>query len=248
MRKSPTVLVTGGGIGIGKEISKRLLDEGFDIIVHYFRSKKGAEDLEAYGKKIGRHVKLKKADFGRKHGISDLAAFVKKQRTDVRAVVHCAGHNEKTPYQNLTAEDFDRVFSINAKAPFLLTQSLMKDRLICNGGSVIFIASPNIFNGGGQRNMLYTASKSSLIALTRVMAKEFAPRVRVNCVVPGYIDTRMLRAATTRGELSRKKKLIPAGRFGAAHDVAALVAFLVSSESSYITGQQLHVNGGLIFG
>jgi 3-oxoacyl-[acyl-carrier protein] reductase len=148
----------------------------------------------------------------------------------------------------VTETDYEKNFLINFKAPLFITQSLLfpENKFIKKGASIVFITSPNCFLGGSFRNVLYSSSKSALLGLSKCLAKELAPGIRVNVVAPGYIDTKMLREKTTKKVLEQRRKNILLQRFGKPEDIAQLIKFLVSEESTYITGQTIQSNGGLI--
>jgi 3-oxoacyl-[acyl-carrier protein] reductase len=250
-KRTRLALVTGGGSGIGYAISRSLVAQGYSLIVHHNMSSRRITELARLAKNKKVTINVLAADFT---DVAQLAACAQHASSLARAaggidaVIFCAGVNEKKQYSELTADDYERVFSVNSKAPLLITQKLLAVRAFKKNAAIVNIGSPNGFIGGSSRNMLYTMSKTSLHGFTRNLAKMLAPHIRVNCVVPGFIKTRMLLENTDAKELARKKARIPAGRFGTPEEVARVVCFLVSEEASYVTGQIVHVNGGVFFG
>ena len=141
-----------------------------------------------------------------------------------------------------TRNEVDHIFNTNFKGAFLITKHALPHLQKSKDARIIFLASTNSFTGSPKR-AIYAASKSSLLGLTKTLALELAPNILVNAVVPGYIETRMLIQYSSKPR-NEKLKAIPLNRFGKPEDVANAVAFLCSKDSSYITGQCLHVNGG----
>ena len=239
-------LITGGASGIGLAVSRRLIEDGYDLIVHYHCSERESSALQLFAKSNKRSVTFIPADFSNE--ASQVLFMQSVPKTKINLFIHCAGINEKKYYADLQSADYERVFAVNMKVPIFLTQKLLVEATFARAATIVYIGSPNTYIGGSKRNILYTASKSALVGLTKTLAKELAPNIRVNCVVPGYIETRMLLEKNNKSALKKKRSLIPMRRFGTPEEVADLVSFLVSDKAAYITGQCIHVNGGLYLG
>ncbi len=244
------VLVTGASGDIGFSITKTLLESGYDVVAHYNALETRNPDLRKIAELNNKSIKFIRADFSKKANLRSFIRLVSVggrgyTQRKIQAVIHCAGLNEKKQYSDITEEDFDRIFAVNTKAPLFITQSLLARDLFARNAAIIFIGSAYSFIGGSTRNMLYTGSKTALLGWHKSLAITLAPKVRVNTVVPGSIDTKQLRDKNNISALQKKKNAIPAGRFGAPEDVAKAVVFLISDKSTYVTGQAIHVNGGL---
>lgn len=246
MQEKRTVCVTGGGIGIGKAISTALLDSGYDLMLHYYGSEEGAQEVLAHGTRIGRSVTLVKADFCDSGQVLSLAQTIKKACSALHAVVHCAGVNEKVSYENVETDSFERTFAINVKAPIFLTQQLIPSLSVLSpSSSVVCIGSTYSYIGGSMESMLYSVSKTALIGFVRTLARN--KLVRANLVVPGYIDAPSLYRKRAQADIEQKKQTVPLGRIGQPQEVGSLVRFLLSEEAMYINGQAIHQDGGLYF-
>lgn len=246
-RRGRTALITGGGSGIGLEISKALLKSGYDLILHTNSASDGVRELTKAARASGRTIRSLKADFAKRTATKDFIQAIKPifQKVQIDALIHCAGRNEKKQYGDITWADYDSIFGINIAAPLFVTKNVLDAGAIKKGGSILFIGTPNTYIAGSMRNMLYTASKSGLIGVTHNLAKELSPDIRVNSIVPGFISTRMLKERTDDAALEKKRVGIPMGRFGESKEIADVVTFLLSEKAAYITGQHVHVNGGV---
>lgn len=237
-------LVTGANRGIGRAICLELASRGADILVAG-RQLDACEEVAEAVRALGRQAASLELDVSNAQSIEVAAkeAFAKWGRVDI--LVNNAGVTRDTLLLRMSEEDWDTVLDTNLKGAFLLTKAVAREMLRKRSGSIINIASiVGLMGQAGQCN--YAASKAGLIAFTKSAAREFAARgVRVNAVAPGFIQTRMtdaLPAATQEQMLS----MIPLHRFGMPEDVAKVTAFLASDDASYITGQVLGVNGGML--
>jgi 3-oxoacyl-[acyl-carrier protein] reductase len=236
-------LVTGAAQGIGRDIALALAEDGADVAicdVNLEAAQKTATDIESKGRKsLAVKANVASAD--------DVTAMVdqtvqKLGRLDI--LVNNAGITRDGLILRMKDEDWDLVLSINLKGAFLCTKSALKYMTKQRTGTIINIASiVGAMGNAGQVN--YVASKAGLIGMTKTIAREYANRnITANAVAPGFIDTAMTQALseTVRQELAKQ---IPLGRLGSSEDVANAVRFLASPAASYITGQVIHVNGGM---
>jgi len=237
-------LITGGAQGIGRFISKELALQGAHVVLgdinHEGAEKTAAEIRGNGGKASGIRIDVSSAT--EVQGVFD---SILKEYKPVDIVVNNAGITRDGLLVRMKEIDWDMVLNINLKGSFLCSQQAAKQMMKQKSGSIVNIASiVGVMGNFGQSN--YSASKSGLIGFTKTLAREVAPRgIRANAVAPGFIDTEMTRVL----EESVRSKLIeqiPLARLGQPEDVARCVSFLVSENASYITGQVINVNGGML--
>jgi 3-oxoacyl-[acyl-carrier protein] reductase len=238
-----TALVTGAAQGIGKAIALALAKAGADVAISDVNGEKAAEaakEIEALGVKAF-SITGNVADGASATAMVDEAA-AKLGKLDV--LVNNAGITRDNLIIRMKEEEWDLVIDVNLKGSFNCAKAAIKHMSKARSGTIINIASiVGAMGNAGQAN--YVASKAGLIGLTKTIAREYASRnITANAVAPGFIDTAMTQALPekVREELLKQ---IPLTRLGTAEDVAAAVKFLASGAASYITGQVLHVNGGM---
>lgn len=234
----PTAVITGAGIRIGKAIALALAEAGYDLALHVHRSTEGAEEVAGKARALGRSVMLHRADLGTPQGVESLAAAVREAHPAIDVLVNNAGIYERLAFEDITREHYHRMMGINLEAPFFLTQALLPALRAAPQPLVV-----NLTDIGAERAEShyahYSVSKAGLIMLTRALAVELAPRVRVNAVSPGtVVFPEGFDEAAQKAILAR----IPLGRVGAAEDVARVVVFL-AREAPYISGQVIAVDG-----
>lgn len=240
----PAALVTGASKGIGAAVARRLALDGFDVAVHFHTDKLGAQRTAAAVKKAKRKAVLIQADLSSARDLDWLAEESTRQFRRIDALVHNAALYERRSFAEMSGQAWVNTRLVDLDAPAVLTHLLL-DRL-ARDASIIFISSVAAVRGS-KHGAHYTAAKAGLLGLTRALAQELAPRIRVNAVAPGYIDTAIL---ADDSPARRKERIaeVPLGRIGEPDDVAAAVAYLAGPGSKYVTGQVLHVNGGLWMG
>jgi len=236
-------LVTGAAQGIGRDIALGLAADGADVAicdVNLEAAQKTAADIEAKGRKS---LALK-ANVASSAEVTTMIDQVVEKFGRIDILVNNAGITRDGLIIRMKDDDWDLVLSINLKGAFLCTKSALKYMSKQRSGTIINIASiVGAMGNAGQAN--YVASKAGLIGLTKTIAREYSNRnVTANAVAPGFIDTAMTQALTEQVRTDLAKQ-IPLGRLGSSEDVANAVRFLASPSAAYITGQVLHVNGGM---
>lgn len=239
--KGQVALITGSARGIGKEIAIVLAKKGCDIVVADINhAEETAIEIAALGVRA-EPLKLNVADSA---SVVDVFKHIMDKFGRLDILVNNAGITRDTIILRMKDEDWESVLDINLKGAFLCTREAIKIMSKQRYGRIVNISSVVAFMGNaGQVN--YSASKAGLIGLTKSVAREYAKRgVTVNAVAPGFIKTAMTEALPEKVK-EDMMGAIPVGRFGEALDVANAVAFLASKEAEYITGNVIHVNGGM---
>jgi len=243
--KNKVVLVTGASRGIGKEIAYKFANEGADIVINFTSNENLALQLKNEIEALGRKALIIKADISKISEVEEMFNVTEKEFGRLDILVNNAGITKDNLIIRMSEEDFDKVLNINLKGAFLCSKYASKMMIKQRCGNIINISSVvGIMGNSGQTN--YAASKAGIIGLTKSLAKELSSRnIRVNAIAPGFIETDMTK------ELNDKIKEmmlinIPLKRFGKPSEVANVALFLASDLSSYITGQVICVDGGMI--
>ena len=235
-------LVTGASRGIGQAIARTLAQRGFTVI-GTATSESGAQGItEALSGFPGsRGVVLNVTDAAASEALID---SIVKEFGGLHVLVNNAGITRDTLAMRMKDEDFEAVIDTNLKSVFRLSRAVMRPMMKQRQGRIINITSVVGAAGNpGQAN--YVASKAGVAGMSRALARELGSRnITVNCVAPGFIDTDMTKALTDEQHTALKAQ-IPLGRLGQPEDIAEAVAFLASPQAAYITGVELHVNGGM---
>jgi len=237
-------LVTGGARGIGRSIALAFAREGADIVVgdvNMEEAAKTASDIEALGRKA-MALSLDVTDYAK---VEEAVNKILDKFTKVDILVNNAGITKDNLLMRMSQQEWDAVLNVNLKGAFNCLKAVTRPMIKQRYGKIINMASIiGIMGNAGQAN--YAASKAGLIALTKSAAKELASRsINVNAVAPGFIQTEM--TAKLPEDLKNKmKEMIPLDKFGTPEDIAATCLFLASEESSYITGQTIVVDGGMV--
>jgi 3-oxoacyl-[acyl-carrier protein] reductase len=239
-------IVTGASKGIGASIAKHLAESGAAVVVNYASSKEGADrlvaDIEASG---GRAVAVQ-ADVAKAADVERLFSEAKTTFGRLDIVVNSAGIYEFSPIEQVTEAHFHRQFDLNVLGLILAAREAVK-HFGAEGGSIVNISS--VASTAAPPNAsVYSATKAAVDAVTRSLAKELGPRkIRVNAINPGMVETEGFKAAGLHESDFRKQAeaQTPLGRIGQPEDIAPAVVFLASPDSAWITGETLHITGGL---
>lgn len=240
-----TALVTGASRGIGRSIALLLAERGADIAVNYAGNTAAAEAVKAEIETLGRRAVLIRADVADTAACEAMVAETMEKLGKIDILVNNAGITRDGLLMRMKEEDWDAVLATNLKSVFNCTKAAVKYMMKARSGRIVNISSVvGTMGNAGQAN--YAAAKAGIIGFTKATAKETAARgITVNAVAPGFIATDMT-AVLPEKVVENLKANIPMGRLGAPEDIAKAVAFLVSDEAAYITGQTLHVNGGML--
>lgn len=234
--------VTGSGRGLGAAIATRLATDGFEVILHARSSVRAAEELAAKILRSGGKASVVAFDLAD----SNQMAHAIRSVGHVDVLVNNAALAQIVPFGQISSLDYDQIFEVNLKAPFFLSQYFLPGMVKSSWGRIVNLASIG-GEWGGTRQIHYATAKAGLIGLTRSIAKSYANcGITANAISPGLVETDMLLETSSEDELSALVASIPVGRLAQPEEVASAVAFIVSEEASYITGQTLRVNGGML--
>jgi 3-oxoacyl-[acyl-carrier protein] reductase len=235
-----TALVTGASGGIGASIATALHARGAVVTLSGTRR----EALESLAAKLGDRVHVVTADLSDRASVETLAPAAEAAMGSLDILVNNAGLTRDGLFMRMKDDDWDKVIAVNLTAGFILSRAVLRGMMKRRHGRIIGITSiVGVTGNPGQGN--YAASKAGMIGMSKSLAAEVASRnITVNCIAPGFIETAMT------SELNDKQKggilgNVPMGRLGTSDEIAATAVFLASREAGYITGQTLHVNGGM---
>ena len=237
-------IVTGASRGIGRAIALNLAAAGAHIVAVYQQNKKKAEELAQEIEPLGRTCLTVKADVSVEDEVNALIDQTMTQFGKIDMLVNNAGMTKDGLIMRMKTEDWHSVLNVNLSGMFYALKAVTKPMMKQRSGKIVFITSIiGLTGNAGQAN--YAAAKAGVIGLMKSAAKEFASRgIQVNAVAPGFIDTDMTKGLNDEVKNTYLEQ-IPLKRFGRVEDVAEAVKFLVSEKADYITGQVIHVNGGL---
>jgi len=234
-------IVTGASGGIGWAIAEALHAQGANVAISGTR----AERLNELAAKLGSRVFVLPCVLRDRGAVAKLADDAEKALGQVDILVNNAGITHDNLFMRMKDEEWDDVIAVNLSSVFVLTRGVLRGMMRRRAGRIVNIASiSGVLGNPGQGN--YAASKAGLVGMTKSLAREVASRgITANCIAPGFISTPMTDALTPR-QTEAIAAAIPAAKFGKPEDVAAVVVFLASDEAGYVTGETVHVNGGMV--
>ena len=239
-------IITGAARGIGRAIALALARTGCHILLHYNASAQDAKKVRGLIESHGVRATLVRADLQQTAAAQEIVAAALEAFGTVDILVNNAGVFSAKPTLEISPADWQRVHTINLQSPFLLCQAAARVMLERQGGVMLNIAS-----GGGlsphpayETGAHYATAKAGLVMLTKRLAREWAPDIRVNCIAPGIIDSG--KTAVAKNWKRKVVPRIPLDRIGSAEDIAQAAVFLCSDQSAYMTGQIINVDGGIL--
>lgn len=241
-------LVTGGGAGLGRACALTLGRRGARVAVHYMKSREGADEVVAALKAAGTEAAAFQADLTRADEVKALVDAVTARFEAIDILVNNAGDLiARQPLLSMSEEFFRSVMDVNLTSAFLMSRALGPAMVARRSGTIINMSSLAAWNGGGPGAGAYATSKGAIVSLTKALAKELSPHgIRVNCVAPGLIgETAFHGRFTAPDAFANAAKGVLLGRAGTPDEVATVVAFLASSDASFLTGETIEINGGM---
>jgi len=245
--KGKNVIVTGSGTGIGREIALEFAREGANVVFHYSRSAAGAKAGVDEAVKLGVKAVALPADFSRLEDVLRLADDAIKFLGSIDVLINNAGITFNKPFLKVAPEQFDKMFDVNIRAQFFLTQKIVAN-MLGRGGAIINITSIHGLSGAPEHSV-YAGTKGAIIAYTRALAVELAHKnIRVNAIAPGWVTVENYFKAVPGFNLEEARKTaaekVPVARYGNPIDIAKIAVFLSSEEAGFIIGQTIVADGG----
>ena len=240
-----TAIVTGGGRDIGRAVAVKLASEGANIAINYFSSAKGAEETVAAIEELGGNAIALQGDLNKPEDVDALVGRTCDRFGSVDILVNNAGGLiARKTIADMPLDHWDAVMSLNLTSTFLMTKACLAKM---TSGSIVNLASQAGRDGGGPGAVAYATSKGAVMTMTRGLAKELGPDIRVNALCPGMIDTDFHNVHTPDAGRRGFEANAPLKRQGHVDDAANLVLFLACDDSAFITGANFDINGGMLF-
>lgn len=245
MENKKVALITGGSRGIGKAIAVKFAKKGYNLVINYVSDKTDVKELEEEFNQYGSDVLFINADVSKFEDCESMVKQAMEKFGQIDVLVNNAGITKDNLLLRMSVEDFEKVIDINLKGTFNVTKNVVPYMMKKRNGKIVNLASVvGVSGNAGQCN--YAASKSGIIGFTKSIAKELASRnILANCVAPGFIDTDMTSVLNDNVKESINAQ-IPLKRMGRSEEVANTVYFLTGEENTYITGQVINVDGGML--
>lgn len=239
--KNKVVIITGGSRGIGAEIVKQLADNNYKVVLNYNKSEKEAKEIQEQLLKLGKEIKIFRADVSNKKEVKELIQFTINTFKKIDILINNAGISQEGLFNEITDEMWNEIVNINLNSVFYCTREALPYMIKQKQGCIINISS--IWGEtGSSYEVAYSTTKAAVNGLTKALAKEVGPsNIRVNAIAPGIIDTDMNKNLNKK-EIEEIKSQIPLCRIGKTSDIAKCVKWLIEDE--YTTGQIISINGG----
>lgn len=235
---SRVVLITGASRGIGRAMAIKFAESGWLVAANYNKS----EDRALQLKRMSDNIYICKADVSNRNEVNNMIENIRRELGPICVLINNAAVSSIKMFSDITEEEWDYTFDVNIKGVYNCTQEVLPDMIRKKSGSIINISSM-WGQVGASCEVHYSATKAAIIGFTKALAKELGPScIRVNCIAPGVIATEMNKDV----DLSELREETPLGRIGTASEIAECAYFLASDNSSFITGQVIGVNGGLV--
>lgn len=240
-----TAIVTGGGRDIGRACALKLAAEGANVAINYFSSSAGADSAVAEIKAAGGNAFALQADLNTEAGVDALVSKTVETFGGIHVLVNnTGGIIGRKSIAEMPLDFWQQVMDVNLTSTFLMIRGVLQHM---TEGAIVNIASQAGRDGGGAGSVAYAASKGAVMTLSRGLAKELGPKIRVNAACPGMIDTDFHNIHTADENRRALEAAAPLKRQGVPEDVANLVLFLACDDSAYITGANVDINGGMVF-
>jgi 3-oxoacyl-[acyl-carrier protein] reductase len=246
--KGKVALITGASSGIGRATAETLAASGASVCINYFNNEAGAEEARGKISAAGGKAITLRADVTKRKDVEALVGRTVEEFGPIDILVNNAGSLlKRLRILEMTEDDWDRVIDLNLKSAFLCSKAVAPSMMERKTGSIINVSSIAGRNGGALGSIHYSTAKGGLIAFTKGLAKELAAfGVRVNAVSPGVISTPFHEQFSTADMMKAYVGMIPLGRIGSPDEVSRVIAFLASEDSSFLAGETIEINGGMM--
>ncbi len=240
-----TAIVTGAGRDIGRACAMRLAKEGANVAINYYSSSEGAESAVSEIKAAGGSAFALQGDLSKQQGVDELVAKTVSEFGSVDILVNNSGGLvARKTISEMSLEHWHTVMDLNLTSIFLMVKASLPHM---KKGAIVNLASQAGRDGGGPGSVPYATSKGAVMTMTRGLAKELGPDIRVNALCPGMVDTDFHNVHTKPEVRKMVENAAPVKRQGVPDDIANLVVYLASDESAFITGANVDINGGMVF-
>lgn len=235
------ILITGASRGIGRDIAKKLAQNGEKVIANYNKSKNEAEELKKELEEQGITIDIYKADVSKREEVKDLINYVEEKYKKIDVLINNAGIDQIKPFMEVKEQEWNNIIEVNLKSVFNCTQEVLENMIHNKNGLIINISS--IWGQiGASCEVAYSASKAAIDGMTKALAKEMGPsNIRINSIAPGFVDTD-INKELSENDIKEIEEEIPLGRIAKPEEIVKSVKWLIEDE--YVTGQIISVNGG----